>query len=95
MNRVRIPLGLTSVMVAAGLAAAVTSTAWTLSAAPEDGRSSIVAGDLKEWLTFVASDDLQGRAVFSAGLGLAAGYIGDHLRAWGVTPAGTSASGRA
>jgi len=92
MNRVRIPHWLVSVAVAAGLAAAMVSSARTLSAATSGGRSSIVAGDLKEWLTFVASDDLQGRAVFSAGLGLAAGYIGDHLRAWGVTPAGDAGS---
>ena len=29
----------------------------------------------------------QGRAVFTAGLGLAAAYISDHLRVWGVKPA--------
>jgi len=44
--------------------------------------------DLREWLTYIASDELQGRAVFSAGIGLAAAYIEDHLRAWGVKPAG-------
>jgi hypothetical protein len=64
----------------------------TLSAASTGGRASITNEDLKEWLTYIASDDLQGRAVFSAGLGLAAGYIADHLRAWGVTPAGDSGS---
>jgi hypothetical protein len=57
-------------------------------AASDDGRASIKRDDLKEWLTYIASDDLQGRAVFAAGLGLAAGYIVDHLRDWGVTPAG-------
>ena len=52
------------------------------------GRSSIAAADLKEWLTYIASDELEGRAVFTEGLGLAAGYIQDHLRSWGVKPAG-------
>jgi hypothetical protein len=61
-------------------------------AASDDGRASIRREDLKEWLTYIASDDLQGRAVFAAGLGLAAGYIVDHLRNWGVTPAGDSGS---
>ena len=48
--------------------------------------------DLREWLSYVASDQLQGRAVFSAGLGLAAAYVSDHLRAWGVKPAGDPGS---
>jgi hypothetical protein len=57
-------------------------------AAAGGGSASISAGDLREWLTYIASDELEGRAVFSAGFGLAGGYIEDHLRAWGVKPAG-------
>ena len=45
---------------------------------------------VQEWLTYIASDDLQGRAVFGTGIGLAAAYIEDHLRAWGVKPVATS-----
>jgi hypothetical protein len=52
------------------------------------GSASIRSQDLGEWLSYVASDELQGRAVFSAGFGLAAGYISDHLRTWGVKPGG-------
>jgi hypothetical protein len=52
------------------------------------GRASIEETDLKSWLTYLASDELEGRSVFTEGLGLAAGYIQDHLREWGVTPAG-------
>jgi hypothetical protein len=52
------------------------------------GPASIRAGDLREWLSYIASDELQGRALYSAGLGLAAGYIQDHLREWHVQPAG-------
>ena len=48
--------------------------------------------DLKEWLSHIASDDMQGRAVFSAGLGLAASYLEEHLREWGVKPAGDNGS---
>jgi hypothetical protein len=48
--------------------------------------------DLREWLSYIASDDLQGRAVFGTGIGLAASYIEDHLRAWGVKPAGDHGS---
>jgi hypothetical protein len=53
---------------------------------------SIRAADLKEWLTYIASDDLEGRSVFTTGLGLAAAYVEDHLRAWGVRPAGDRGS---
>src|SRR3984893_15540587 len=56
--------------------------------AASGGLSSIAADDLKEWLTYVASDELEGRETYSAGLGLAAGYIQEHLRAWRVKPAG-------
>ena len=62
-------------------------------AASGPGRlDSIKTEDLKEWLTYIASDELEGRATFSAGLGLAAAYIEDHLRAWGVKPAGDHGS---
>jgi hypothetical protein len=56
------------------------------------GRSSIRSEDLREWLSYIASDELEGRAVYSAGLGLAAAYIQNHLRAWGATPAGDDRS---
>src|SRR5437762_8821682 len=52
------------------------------------GVNSIEPGELKEWLSYIASDELQGRQVYTEGLGLAAGYIADHLKEWGVQPAG-------
>jgi hypothetical protein len=45
-------------------------------------------GEMRAWLTYIASDELQGRQVFTEGLGLAAAYIADHLRKWEVSPAG-------
>lgn len=63
-----------------------------LSAAPDGGPASITGSELREWLTYIASDDLQGRATFSTGIGLAAGYLEDHLKEWGVTPAGDHGS---
>ncbi len=57
-----------------------------LAASP--GLALIKAEDLREWLSYIASDELQGRDTYSAGLGLAAGYIQEHLRAWGARPAG-------
>ena len=42
------------------------------------GLPAIKRSDLKEWLSYIASDELQGRAVYTAGIGLAAAYIEDH-----------------
>ena len=64
----------------------------SVAAAPEGGLSSIKGGDLKEWLTYIASDELQGRAVYTTGIGLAASYIENHLHAWGVKPTANSGS---
>jgi hypothetical protein len=71
---------------ACAFAIAVTLGVGSIQAA--GGRSSISASDLKEWLTYISSDQLEGRAVFSEGLGLAAGYIQGYLQAWGVKPDG-------
>jgi hypothetical protein len=52
------------------------------------GVSSIRTVDMKEWLSYLASDELQGRAVYTAGIGLAAAYLENHLKAWGLKPGG-------
>jgi hypothetical protein len=70
-------------VVALGLAAPM---------AASGGLAAIRTEDLREWLGYLASDELQGRATYSSGLGLAAGYIQTHLRAWGVRPAGDQGS---
>jgi hypothetical protein len=57
-----------------------------------NGRDAITQQDLKEWLGYLASDELEGRATFTEGLGIAAAYIADHLRAWGVKPGGPNGS---
>jgi hypothetical protein len=49
---------------------------------------SISQDDLRTWLTYIASDELQGRLVYTEGLGLAGAYIADHLKEWGVKPGG-------
>ena len=52
-------------------------------------QSSIITPEsLRTWLTYLASDDLEGRATFSEGLGLAAAYIADQLKEAGVKPGG-------
>src|SRR5262245_56336240 len=61
-------------------------------AAKNNGRETITQEDLKEWLGYLASDELEGRNTFSEGLGLAGAYIAEHLRAWGVKPGGPNGS---
>jgi hypothetical protein len=70
------------------LLVAVVVTIYSGAPTAAGGRSSITADTLREWLTYVASDELQGRAVYSEGFGLAAAYIEDHLRQWGLSPRG-------
>src|SRR5215475_14399489 len=50
--------------------------------------SQIDPNEMKEWLSYLASDSLQGRQVFTEGYGLAAQYIADHLKEWGLKPLG-------
>src|SRR5437660_11394914 len=52
------------------------------------GSGAINAVDMKEWMSLIASDELEGRATFSEGLGIAAEYIAERLKSWGVKPGG-------
>jgi len=66
---------------------------FSVTARPSNGgREGITPEELKEWLGYLASDDLEGRNTFSEGLGLAAAYIADQLRSWGVRPGGPNGS---
>ncbi|HEY1913022.1 MAG TPA: M28 family peptidase [Vicinamibacterales bacterium] len=71
------------------LPALVVGAALTVSAA---GVPEIKTQELRQWLTYISSDELQGRAVFTAGYGLAVAYVADHLHSWGVKPAGDHGS---
>jgi Peptidase family M28 len=55
-------------------------------------RSSITPESLRKWLTYLASDELEGRATFTEGLGLAAAYIADQLKEGGVKAGGDHGS---
>jgi hypothetical protein len=76
------------------LAVAVLAAAaqpWTLLAqAPEPAKgvkfAQISPADMKEWLSYLASDELLGRQIYTEGYGLAAQYVADHLKDWGVKP---------
>ena len=54
--------------------------------------SQVGQDDMKEWLSYLASDELQGRQVFTEGYGLAAQYVAEHLRTWGLKPMGANGS---
>jgi hypothetical protein len=71
---------------AACFALVIIGAAVTLRAAA--GSPSITVPELRRWLTYLASDELQGRQIYTEGQGLAAGYILSHLQEWGVKPGG-------
>lgn len=52
----------------------------------------VTARQLKEYLTFIASDELEGRDTPSRGLDIAALYLAQHLGSWGIKPAGDNGS---
>lgn len=61
----------------------------TAAAAPKYGNTDgITAEQMRKYLTFISSDELEGRDTPSRGLDLAAMYIADHLERWGIKPAG-------
>jgi len=75
-------------LVATGLA-----QPWRLAAqAPKPAKgvryAQISPVDMKEWLTYLASDELEGRQTFTEGYGLAAAYVADRLKEWKVKPLG-------
>jgi hypothetical protein len=53
---------------------------------------AINARQLKDWLTFIASDELEGRDTPSRGLDIAANYLAGHLASLGIKPAGDNGS---
>lgn len=50
--------------------------------------NAITGKQMQEWLTYIASDELEGRDTPSKGLDLAAKYIADHLKKLGIRPGG-------
>src|SRR5690242_14673337 len=60
--------------------------------ASADAGGPIKAAEMKEWLTFLASDELEGRNTYSEGLGIAAEFIAERLKSWGVKPGGDKGS---
>lgn len=77
--------------VRAVLAAALclAAAASTLVAQTSSTRSGVVQeSDIRRYLTYLASDELMGREVFTEGYGAASQYVADELKAGGVKPLG-------
>jgi hypothetical protein len=70
------------------LASTVPAVVLWLSLTGSAQRGQFSPDEMKQWLTYIASDALQGRQMLTEGLGLAGAYIADHLKSWGVAPAG-------
>src|SRR5215210_9527244 len=81
---------ITAIVLQLALVASFTFTA--AQAKANGGRDLIKAAELKDWLTYLASDEFEGRATYSEGLGLAAGYIANQLKSWGIKPGGPNGS---
>jgi Peptidase family M28 len=78
-------------LLAAGVMAALAAQPWTLLAqGPQPAKgvkyAQISPAEMKEWLTYLSSDELLGRQIYTEGFGMAAQYISEHLRQWGVKP---------
>jgi Peptidase family M28 len=58
------------------------------SVATQRGTDTITAGQLRDYLTFIASDEMEGRDTPSRGLDLTAKYLASNLSRWGFKPAG-------
>ena len=75
-----------------GTACLSASGSWTLLAqGPTLSKvkfATLSEADAREWLTYLASDALQGRQVFTEGYGLAAAFIAEKLQQFGVKPIG-------
>lgn len=69
-----------------------TGGAATAPAAKFGNVDAITARQLKDHLTFIASDELEGRDTPSRGLDIAAMYIAKHLASWGIEPGGDEGS---
>ena len=87
------------IALAVGILTVVGGQAWKLAAqAPAPSTavqpatgvrySQVKESDLKDWLTVLASDQMQGRQVFTEGYGRATQYIAGLLKDFGVKPLG-------
>jgi hypothetical protein len=63
-----------------------------LAAKKSAGQQLIRPADMQQWLAYFSSDEFEGRAIYTEGLGLAAAYIADQLKSLGVRAGGDNGS---
>src|SRR5688572_32035150 len=84
---------MTNRCVGAILLAIICAMTWSVEAQNQPtGAANLSPDSLRTWLTYLSSDELEGRATFSEGLGLAAAYIAQQLKEAGVRPGGDNGS---
>ena len=93
MRRFLTALVLTSLLVTTSPAtyaqrAAAKSKKATLSVTAQRGVDTISADQIRDYLTFVASDEMEGRDTPSRGLDVTAKFLAVNLSRWGLKPAG-------
>ena len=93
----RVQAGVAAVAAAAWAALASVATApvvaqRAVAITPPMTDAAFAETDLRGWLTYIASDELQGRQTYTEGIGLAGAYIARNLDQWGVAPAGDNGS---
>lgn len=76
---------LVPLLLAAALAAQQSPT---LAADRKDGAATIQVDDLRDWLTTLTSPEFGGRGTGQEGFRLAAEFVRDHFKAWGLEPRG-------
>jgi hypothetical protein len=97
MRRILTSIVLTSIFVAtlpatyAQRAASKTKKA-AVSVATQRGVDTISPAQLKDYLTFIASDEMEGRDTPSRGLDTTAKFLAMNLTRWGFKPAGDNAT---
>lgn len=80
---------LTAIGFAIACALSSSGAAFARGAATESpGTATISAAQMRDYLTFIASDEMEGRATPSRGLDTAAKFIATMLSRWGVKPGG-------
>src|SRR5688572_30778210 len=87
-------LGVSSVPLAvlAQRKAAKTSRTAPASLASQRGADAITAAQMKDYLSFIASDLMEGRDTPSRGLDITAQFLATQLSRWGFKPAGDDGS---
>jgi Zn-dependent M28 family amino/carboxypeptidase len=77
-----------SLVLAVVLVGAAWGPAGEVAEAQRGKKVQIAEADLRQWLTYLSSDALEGRQIFTEGYGLATQYIAERLKEAGVKPGG-------